>query len=515
MPSSPESGPSRMSTFSFSTRRRASAVALSGVASEQPKARRIGRPATSAPLTPSCGPVPCACPPAFWIRAYFAPEKDCSSNTANGPPQVVSMPILIGPFSPPPPSSPSSPQPVPTSTATRAATARAASRADGHRRRAPYPIRSSSRLRINQESIIVAPWYRADVSSTRGGARAGGAVATRWGILPRRRLVRRGQLGGSLAIAVALAAIAWVLYKAFGDGLGRAGNVPQFVVVTLNGLSLAGLYFITASGFTLIFGLMRVVNMAHGSLYLLGAYIGLSLIDDGTPWLLAVMLAGLFVGAVGLVMQQLFLRWNQGQELRQALITIGLSIILADQMIAHFDPTPRTLDPPRGLTGSVGLGVYGLDYPAFRLFVIGAALLVALLLWLLIKRTRFGIVIRAGVDNAAMASALGVNVQVVFAAAFFLGSALAGLAGVFGGTVLSVAPGQDSKFLLSSLIVVIIGGMGSLAGAALGALALGLVEQLSSVYLPEGYTNYSILLTFILLIVVLAVRPTGIFGRPE
>jgi branched-chain amino acid transport system permease protein len=351
------------------------------------------------------------------------------------------------------------------------------------------------------------------VSGTRGGARAGGAVATRWRILPRRRPVRRGQLGGSLAIAVALAAIAWVLYKAFGDGLGRAGNVPQFVVVTFNGLSLAGLYFITASGFTLIFGLMRVVNMAHGSLYLLGAYIGLSLTGDGTPWLLAVLLAGLFVGAVGLVMQQLFLRWNQGQELRQALITIGLSIILADQMIAHFDPTPQTIDPPRGLTGSVGLGLYGLDYPAFRLFVIGAALLIGVLLWLLIKRTRFGMVIRAGVDNRAMAAALGVNVQLVFAAAFFLGSALAGVAGVFGGTVLSVAPGQDSKFLLSSLIVVIIGGMGSLAGAALGALALGLVEQLSSVYLPEGYTNYSILLTFVLLIVVLAVRPTGIFGR--
>jgi branched-chain amino acid transport system permease protein len=340
-------------------------------------------------------------------------------------------------------------------------------------------------------------------------------VATRWGVLSRPGFVLRGHVGASLAIAIAVAAILWVLFKAFGEGFGRAGNVPQFLVVGLNGLSLGGLYFITASGFTLIFGLMRVVNMAHGSLYLLGAYIGLSLTDDGVPWLVAVLLASLFVGAVGLVMQQLFLRWNQGQELRQALITIGLSIILADQMVAHFDPTPQTIAPPEGLTGSVGLGVYGLDYPAFRLFVIGAALLIGLLLWLLIKRTRFGMVIRAGVDNSAMAAALGVNVQLVFAAAFFLGSALAGLAGVFGGTVLSVAPGQDDKFLLSSLIVVIIGGMGSLAGAALGALALGLVEQLASVYLPEGYTNYSILLTFILLIIVLAVRPTGIFGRPE
>jgi branched-chain amino acid transport system permease protein len=333
--------------------------------------------------------------------------------------------------------------------------------------------------------------------------------------VPGPRLVSRRHLGASLAMAVSLLALAWVLYKVLGEGFGRAGNVPQFVVVALNGLSLAGLYFITASGFTLIFGLMRVVNMAHGSFYLLGAYVALGFTDDGVPWFLSLVLAGLVVGTVGLVIQQVFLRWNQGQELRQALITIGISVILADQMVAHFDPTPRTIAPPQGFTGSVGLGLYGLDYPSFRLFVIAAALAVGMLLWLLIRRTRFGIVIRAGVDNAAMASALGVNVQLVFAAAFFLGAALAGLGGVFGGTVLSVAPGQDDKFLLSSLIVVIIGGLGSLPGAALGALALGLVEQLASVYLPEGYTNYSILLTFVLLIVVLAVRPTGIFGRSE
>jgi branched-chain amino acid transport system permease protein len=334
-------------------------------------------------------------------------------------------------------------------------------------------------------------------------------------VLARPRVPAPSSAASALALGLAAAAVAWVAYKAFGEGLDKQGNVPQFIVVTLNGLSLAGLYFITASGFTLIFGLMRVVNMAHGSLYLLGAYIGLTLIDDGVPWFAAAALAALFAGAVGLVIQQLFLRWNQGQELRQALITIAISIILADQMIAHFDPTPQTIDPPSGLGGSVALGVYGLEYPSFRLFVIGAGLVVGLLLWVLIKRTRFGMFIRAGVDSASMASALGVNVQLVFAVAFFVGAALAGLGGVFGGTVLSVAPGQDSKFLLSSLVVVIIGGMGSLPGAAVGALALGLVEQLASVYLPEGYTNYSILLTFILLVVVLAVRPAGLFGRPE
>lgn len=135
-------------------------------------------------------------------------------------------------------------------------------------------------------------------------------------------------------------------------------------------------------------------------------------------------------------------------------------------------------------------------------------------MWALIRFSRLGIVIRAGVDDRAMTSALGVNVQLVFLAAFFVGAALAGLGGALGGTVLSLAPGQDDKFLLSSLVVVIIGGMGSLPGAALGAVALALVEQFVSIYLAADYTSYSILLTFVLLVVVLAVRPAGFFGRP-
>src|SRR5215210_4637738 len=272
-----------------------------------------------------------------------------------------------------------------------------------------------------------------------------------------------------IVVRIAIAALAvfvllWVLV--FADE--AAVKEPRvFLRVLLLGLTLAGLFFVVASGFTLIFGLMRVVNMAHGSLYLLGGYFAFDLqqrLGGGSSvstlgfssaetsfwdWFLPLIAASFAIAVVGLVMQQVFLRWNQGQELRQALITIGLSIILADQMVAHFDPTPQTIPPPSGLTGSVNLGLYGIDYPSFRLFVIGAAALLGLLLWLLIQRTRFGIVIRAGVDNGAMASALGVNVQLVFAAAFFLGAALAGLAGVFGGTVLSVAPGQDDKFLLS------------------------------------------------------------------
>jgi branched-chain amino acid transport system permease protein len=324
----------------------------------------------------------------------------------------------------------------------------------------------------------------------------------------------RRNLPVGVALAVLAASVAWVAYKAFGDGFGSESAAPTFVSVTLNGLSLAGLYFITASGFTLIFGLMRVVNMAHGALYLFGGYLTITFLDDGVSWWLAAALAALATGGLGLVLQQLFLRWNQGQELRQALITIALAIIIADQLVVRFGGVPQTVTPPEFLAGTVSLHLYDLQYPAFRLFVIGAAVAIGVGLWALIRHTRFGMVVRAGVDDRAMTSALGINVQLVFAVAFFLGAALAGLGGAFGGTVLSVAPGQDNQFLLSSLVVVIIGGLGSLPGAAVGALALALVEQYAAIYLPTDYTNYSILLTFVLLVVVLAVRPAGFFGRP-
>lgn len=327
----------------------------------------------------------------------------------------------------------------------------------------------------------------------------------------RAELARRW--AGGLAVAMLVFAVAWVIVRAFGL-FGATGNVPQLLVVTLNGLTLAGLYFIVASGFTLIFGLMRVVNMAHGSLYLLGGYIAYRLIQrQALGYGFALILAALVIGCVGLAMQQVFLRWNQGQDLRQALITIALSVVLADQMIPYFGASAVTITPPDGLGGSLRLGLYDIRYPTIRLVVLGLAVLIGVTLWYGIQQTRFGMIIRAGVDDRAMTSALGVNVQVVFAITFFVGAFLAGLGGVLGGTMIALAPGQDGSFLLSSLVVVIVGGMGSLAGALVGALALGLVDQLSGIYLPAGYTNFSILLTFALLVFVLATRPTGLFGR--
>ena len=320
------------------------------------------------------------------------------------------------------------------------------------------------------------------------------------------------------------AVLAWLVYKA-------SQNSEQFVTVTLNGITLAALYFVVAAGFTLIFGLMRVVNMAHGSLYLLAGWLAFTtqqvwfgvssnLLFGHTvsvvSWIVPLIFATVVIGLVGLAMQQVLLRWNQGQDLRQALLTIALSVILADQMLAHFGGIAQSIQQPTPWPNSVP--VLGTHYGFFRLvIVVGAALVIGGLLWGMIRFTRFGMIIRAGVDDRAMVSALGINVQLVFAGAFLIGALLAGFGGVLGGTMIAVQPGIDARFLLNSLIVVIIGGMGSLGGAVIGSLALGLVNAYADVYLQFGstdLTNYSILLTFVLVVVMLAVRPLGLFGRP-
>ena len=336
-----------------------------------------------------------------------------------------------------------------------------------------------------------------------------------------------------LGAAAACVVLVWLAVKA-------ADDPDIFATVTLNGLTLSALFFVVASGFTLIFGLMRVVNMAHGSLYLLGGYLafeiqkgwftdesqglalslasptGSSAEYDLAGWLVPVLLAALVIGVVGVIIQQLFLRWNQGQDLRQALITIAISVIMADQMLAQFGGVSKDVKTPSSWPESVS--IFGIQYGFFRLVIVtGAALAIGVFLWWLIKRTRFGLIVRAGVDDRAMVSALGINIPLVFAGAFFIGALLAGLGGTLGGTMLSLQPGEDTSFLLNSLIVVIIGGMGSLGGAAIGALLLGLVDAYADVYLVFGDTdlsNYSILVTFGLLVAVLAVRPLGLYGRP-
>jgi branched-chain amino acid transport system permease protein len=323
-------------------------------------------------------------------------------------------------------------------------------------------------------------------------------------------------------------ALAWVLFLANGTAAEPAFSEPgEFLVTVLDGITFAGLLFVVASGFTLIFGLMRTVNMAHGALFLVAAYVAIELQQDmvgktrsivaedvGLADWFVPMLAGATVAAIlGLVMYQLLLRWNQGQELRQALITVAVSVIIADQMLARFGGLAKTMVWPGDVTHF--FEILGTRYASTRLFMLGVALVVALGLWIWLTKTRMGIVIRAGVDDQDMVRALGVRISVVFAVTFFVGSFLAGIGGAMGASFAGAAPGIDGAWLLNSLVVVIIGGLGSLKGAAAGSLLFGMVTAMTPAYLPIEYNFYSIIFTFVLLAAVLVVRPYGLFGRPE
>ena len=334
------------------------------------------------------------------------------------------------------------------------------------------------------------------------------------------------------ARAVALAsvgfALVWVLFAARNTNFGPAIDDPRsFFVTLLNGLTFAGLLFIVASGFSLIFGLMRVVNMAHGSFYLLGGYIawkieqrltGQGFTIPGTDvasweWVIPALSAAAAIAVLGLIVQQIFLRWNHGHDLQQALITIAISVIVADQVIAHFGGVAVSVTWPGWTNRLVDLRLFDIHYSLARLILLVLGVLVAAGLWVWLYRTRTGMVIRAGVDDQQMTSALGINIQVTFAIAFVVGSALAAFGGAVGASQGGIGSGQDGQWLLNSLVVVIIGGMGSLIGAVAGSLLYGLVFSFSAVYLPAESTQYSIVFTFMLLALVLAFRPQGLFGR--
>jgi branched-chain amino acid transport system permease protein len=283
-------------------------------------------------------------------------------------------------------------------------------------------------------------------------------------------------------------------------------SASELLLTTFNGLSFAGLLFLVASGFTLIFSLMGVLNLAHGTFYLWGGYLGLVTLGATGSWLLA-LLAGAFGVAVGGgILERLVYRRVRGLELSEVLLSVGISLVLADLALAQFGGDSLTIDPPSGLAGSIAMG--DLVVPRFRLAVIAAAVIVAIGLWVLLKRTKVGSIIRAGVDDEEMVAALGVNVRKVAAWVFVLGALLAGASGVVGGVFFGLYPGADAEMLLFALVVVVVGGLGSLRGAVVGSLAVGLVYSF-------GVTLASDLLYFILfgpMLLVLVVRPRGILG---
>ena len=291
---------------------------------------------------------------------------------------------------------------------------------------------------------------------------------------------------------------------------GLVDNTRLFLVTVLNGLTLASLYFIVASGFTLVFGLMRNVNLAHGSLYLLGGYVGFIVAEQTGWWILALAAGFLSAAIVGLLIQTVILRHMQGQDLRQTMVTIGLSILIADLLLWTFSAEVHQMEAPAWLKGPIrGIPIIN-AYSAYRMSLLVLGVTIGVALWLFLNRTRVGMMIRAGVDDRAMLSASGVNVNLVFAITFAIGAGLAGLGGVIGAVELSMVPGEDTRFLLASLIVVIVGGMGSVAGAAIGAAMLGLAETFGLAYAP----TYSVVFTFVILVAVLAFRPRGLMGRP-
>jgi branched-chain amino acid transport system permease protein len=288
-----------------------------------------------------------------------------------------------------------------------------------------------------------------------------------------------------------------------------ADNQRLYFVTMLNSLTLASLYFIVAAGFTLVFGLMRNVNLAHGSLYLLGGYVGY-VVADKTGWWLLALAAGFLAAAIaGLLIQVVILRRMQGEELRQTMVTIGLSIVIADLLLWTFTGEVHQMEAPEWLRGPLrGLPLVN-AYSAYRLSLLAFGIVIGVGLWLFLNRTRIGMMIRAGVDDRGMLAASGVNVNLLFAITFAIGAGLAGFGGVIGAVELSMVPGEDIRLLLASLIVVIVGGMGSVVGAAIGAVILGLAETYGLAYAP----TYSVVFTFVILVVVLAFRPRGIMGR--
>lgn len=302
------------------------------------------------------------------------------------------------------------------------------------------------------------------------------------------------------AVALVLAAFSlWALVD----------NARLYLVTLLNSLTLASLYFIVASGFTLVFGLMRNVNLAHGSLYLLGGYVAFIVAEKSGWWILALAAGFLAAALAGLLIQVLILRHMQGEELRQTMVTIGLSIVIADVLLWIFTGQVHQMEAPAWLQGPIRDIPLIRAYSAYRLSLLGFGLAIGLGLWWLLNRTRTGAMIRAGVDDRAMLAASGVNVNLVFAITFMLGAGLAGIGGVIGAVELSMVPGEDTRLLLASLIVVIVGGMGSVTGAAIGAVILGLAETYGLAYAP----TYSVVFVFLILIAVLAFRPRGIMGR--
>ena len=287
--------------------------------------------------------------------------------------------------------------------------------------------------------------------------------------------------------------------------------MENFLIQLLNGLVTSMLLFVMAAGLSLIFGLMDVINLSHGAFYLLGGYVGLTAVRLLGDFWLALIIAPLVVGGLGLLIEYFFLRrlYGRRRHLEQVLFTFGVTLIIIDLARATWGAYVESVPSPALLSGQVSL--FYIQFPVYRLSLIGFGLLLAFLLWLLIERTRLGAIVRAGVSDAEMVSGLGINIQRVFAGVFAFGTGLAALAGVVGAPVFTLYPGLDSEILILALVVVVIGGLGTLKGAFFGSLIIGLADTFGKALLPE----LSRFILFAVMAFVLLLRPSGLFGQKE
>lgn len=284
--------------------------------------------------------------------------------------------------------------------------------------------------------------------------------------------------------------------------------MESVIIQAINGVSLAALLFLLASGFSVSFGLMRVVNMAHGAYYLLGGYIGLSITDWTGSFFLGLLGGGLGMAVISFFIDRFLIRRTGGNHLAQVLLTVGVAFVIGDVALAIWGGDNLKVPVPDALRGPVILPGE-LFYPKYRFVIVCFGLAVGLMLWLLYHRTQIGAIVRAGVDDREMATACGIDIDRLFVLVSALAAFLAGLAGVVGGAFLTLHPGAEWEILVYALVVVIVGGLGSLEGAMIGSLIVGLLDAYGRWLLPE----FSYFVLFGPMVLLLLVRPTGILGR--
>lgn len=282
-----------------------------------------------------------------------------------------------------------------------------------------------------------------------------------------------------------------------------------FIVNTLSGLTYGMLLFLMASGLSIVFGLMRIINLAHGSFFLLGSYVAYAMVARGVNFWIALIISTILVIIIALLIERLLLSNVHGNETSQILLTVGLIFIIGDVSLWIWGgdflsiPVPAIFD----FSFTIGEGTF----PIYRLFVIAIGILCAILLWYFETKTKVGMIVRAGVDDMEMVGALGFNIKLIFSLVFLFGATLAAIGGVLSGPILGMYPKMEFEILVNSLVVVLIGGLGSWKGAFIGAIIIGLVDSFGKIYFP----SVAVLLTFAILILVLIIKPTGLFGRVE